>query len=61
MAVNRERKMYRVVEASWVGSGRVEKDIGCKWKSERLAKEEMKQMNIKNPGRTYSIQPKDRK
>lgn len=49
-------KRYRVVETRWVGSERVEKDIGCQWKTERLAKAELKELQLKSTVRQYSIQ-----
>lgn len=52
------QKLYRVVEAKWIGSKRVELDIGCAWKSESAAKEERKELERKQTSRTFSIQKK---
>jgi hypothetical protein len=35
------QKLYRVVETRWVGGNRVESDLGCAWKPEAKAREEM--------------------
>lgn len=51
-------KLYRVVVASWVGADRVETDIGCQWKSEALAKKELKELSLKHSSVTYSLQRK---
>lgn len=53
-------QLYRVVESRWVGGQRVEKDIGCGWKPERRAKEEMKALQLKSSVVTYSIQRKEK-
>lgn len=49
-------KQYRVVETTWKGGERVEKDIGCEWKPEAAAKAEMKVLQQKNPRTLYSLQ-----
>jgi hypothetical protein len=54
------QQLYRVVEASWDASGRVETDIGCTWKPERAAKEEARQLKLKDPARLFSVQKKPR-
>lgn len=52
----RSQKQYRVVESSWLGSGRIEIDIGCEWKPEKKAKEELRELTLKHPGKTFSLQ-----
>ena len=49
-------KLYRVVEATWEGGKRVEKDIGCQWKKEAAAKAEMKELARLHSLQQYSIQ-----
>lgn len=49
-------QMYRVVEANFVGGKRVEKDIGCAWKSEKACRDEMRALNLKHPKTLYSMQ-----
>lgn len=49
------QKLYRVVEVSWKGGERVEKDIGCHWKPEQAAKSELRDW-AKKSARTYGIQ-----
>ena len=39
------QQLYRVVETMWVGGNRVEKDIGCDWKTESRAKDELRTLN----------------
>ncbi len=50
------QRNYRVVESSYEGSGQIQRDIGCEWKTERAAKEELKAMKLKQPDRWLSIQ-----
>lgn len=46
---------YRVVEATWVGGKRVEKEIVCKDSPLAKAKEEMKDLQKKQPEKLYSL------
>lgn len=41
------QKLYKVVETNWNAHGRVCTDIGCEYKVEKAAKEEMKQLSEK--------------
>ncbi len=50
------QKLYRVVETRWVGGNRVESDLGCAWKPEAKAREEMKVLARKFPSRLFSLQ-----
>lgn len=50
------QKNYRVVESSYEGSGQIQRDIGCEWRTERAAKEELKAMKLKQPNLWLSIQ-----
>ena len=52
------QQMYRVVETSWKANGRVESDIGCEWKPEKKAKDELRVLTQAHPGRQYSLQKK---
>lgn len=49
-------QLYRVVETKVTGKGQIQEDIGCDWKPEKKAKEEMKAMKLKQPHRWLSIQ-----
>lgn len=48
--------LYRVVESECVGKTTTQKDIGCEWKPERKAKDELREMKLKQPHRWLSIQ-----
>lgn len=50
------QKLYRVVETVWKASGRAAVDIGSVWKPERAARDEMKALAAKHPGKLYSLQ-----
>lgn len=50
------QKLYRVVEARWVGGDRVESDLGCSWKREAKAREELREFSRRFPGRLFSLQ-----
>lgn len=50
------QKLYRVVEARWVGGDRVESDLGCAWKPEAKAREELNAFARKFPSRLFSLQ-----
>lgn len=50
--------LYRVVESDWVAGKRIEKDIGCDWKTEARAKDELRTASQKWPGRKFSLQKK---
>ena len=52
----KHQKLYRVVETRWVGGNRVESDLGCAWKPEAKAREEMKVLARKFPSRLFSLQ-----
>lgn len=55
------QQLYRVVETMWVGGNRVEKDIGCDWKTESRAKDELRTLNERhgnNGSRLFSLQKK---
>lgn len=47
---------YRVVESSYEGSGQIQRDIGCEWKTEKAAKDELRAMKLKQPNLWFSIQ-----
>ena len=49
-------QMYRVVETKVTKEGQVQIDIGCLWKPEKKAKEEMRALKLQNSGRWLSIQ-----
>lgn len=51
-------QMYRVVETAMTKDGQVQQDIGCEWRPERKAKDELRAMKIKHPNRWLSIQKK---
>ncbi len=55
------QQLYRVVETMWVGGDRVEKDIGCEWKAEARAKDELRGLTERhgnNGSRLFSLQKK---
>lgn len=52
------QKLYKVVVTNWTHDGRTCKDIGCKYKPEKAAKDEMKALSQKDPTRLYSIELK---
>ena len=49
-------QLYRVVETKVTSKGQEQVDIGCTWKPEKRAKEEMKAMKLQNSSRWLSIQ-----
>ena len=53
-------KRYRVVTTTRTKDGRVETDIGCEWKYEKLAKAEMKALALKHSNVLYSLQKENR-
>lgn len=50
--------LYRVIEVIQGPTGRGEKDIGSKWKSEKIVREELRALKVKTPGRSLAIQKK---
>lgn len=51
-------KQYRVVQTTWRENGRVETDIGCAWKPEAKAREELREKQRAQPGQLFSLQKK---
>lgn len=49
-------QMYRVVETKMTKNGQVQVDIGCTWKPERKAKDELRDMQKRQPSTWFSIQ-----
>lgn len=52
------QKLYRVVETVWKAGGRESRDIGSAWKTERLARDEMKALAAKQPAKLFSLEAK---
>ncbi len=52
------QQLYRVVETTQQGSAQVQADIGCDWKPEKAAKDELRAMKLRDPKRWLSIQKK---
>lgn len=50
-------KTYRVVEVAQVGAERRETVLDPAWKREKVAKEELRALKLKNSNRWLSLQP----